>query len=91
MFHRHVLRLTERRLQVFVESCEYLTVQNLESSDSVDHSLQLNSFNIFVLAIHSLDPDGNIACYQGSDLICQRIVPEDMIAEVQTLEPSLLG
>ena len=109
MFHRHVLRLTERRLQVFVESCEYLTVQNLkhclsvksvllsntfpylESSDSVDHSLQLNSFNIFVLAIHSLDPDGNIACYQGSDFIYQRIVPEDMIAEVQTLEPSLLG
>ena len=109
MFHRHVLRLAEGSLQIFVESGEYLTVQNLkyfssvqsifptntslylESSDSVNHSLQLNSFNIFVLAIHSLDPDGNIACYQGSDFIYQRIVPEDMIAEVQTLEPSLLG
>lgn len=72
MFHRHVLRLAEGSLQIFVESGEYLTVQNLESSDSVNHSLQLNSFDIFVLAVHSLNP-------------------EDVIAEVQTLEPSLLG
>ena len=83
MLHRHVFRLAEGSLQIFVESGEYLTVQNLkyfssvqsifptntslylESSDSVNHSLQLNSFDIFVLAVHSLNPDDIMGCYQG--------------------------
>lgn len=57
MFHWHVLSLAVTRFQIFIQCREYLTVKDLEPSNPVDHPLELDPLNVFILAINPLDTE----------------------------------
>lgn len=61
MFDRHVFSLAVAGLKILAQGREDLRIENLESPYSIHHSLELNSFNVVVLAVYPLYSENVVA------------------------------
>ena len=90
MLNWHIVILTERCLQIFVQGGENLTIEDLWKTNII----VLKTFLITQLYLEPPDPVHHSLELDALDVLVLSVNPldpEDVITEVQTLEPPLLG
>ena len=91
MLHWHIVILTERCLQIFVQSGENLTIEDLGKINII---VSGNNYLEALLYLDPPDPVHHSFELDALDVLVFAVDPldsEDVVTEVQTLEPPLLG